>query len=132
MVIALAGYLVENPIHKNLNFLKALGFLSVPAGLVFLQPDLGTALVFGALFVVMTYIGGARVWQIGVLGLAGAAVFALAVKFGVLADYQVARLTAFLNPAGRLGPRLPGGAVKDGYRFRQPHRQGIGRNGYAG
>ena len=98
VVIALAGYLVENPIHKNLNFLKALGFLSVPAGLVFLQPDLGTALVFGALFVVMTYIGGARVWQIGVLGLAGAAVFALAVKFGVLADYQVARLTAFLNP----------------------------------
>lgn len=100
VVLALAGYLVENPIHKNLNFLKALGFLAVPAGLVFLQPDLGTALVFGALFVVMTYIGGARVWQIGLLGLAGAAAFALSVKLGILADYQVARLTAFLNPEG--------------------------------
>ena len=98
VVIALAGYLVENPIHKNLNFLKALVFLSIPAGLVFLQPDLGTALVFGAVFVVMAYIAGAKVWQIGALGLAGVGAFALAVKLGVLADYQVARLTAFLNP----------------------------------
>lgn len=100
MVVALAGYLVQRPIHQNKNFLKALGFLAVPAGLVFLQPDLGTALVFGALFVAMAYIGGATIFQIGLLGVAGIALFGLAVKIGVLAEYQVARLTAFLDPAG--------------------------------
>lgn len=98
VVVALSGYLVQKPIHENKNFLKALGFLAVPAGLVFLQPDLGTALVFGALFVAMAYIGGARIRQIAVLGVAGAALFALAVQLGILAEYQVARLTAFMNP----------------------------------
>ncbi|MGF1470286.1 MAG: rod shape-determining protein RodA [Rubrobacteraceae bacterium] len=100
VVVVLAGYMAENPIHKTKNFLKALGFLAVPAVLVFLQPDLGTALVFGALFVAMAYIGGARVLQLGALAAAGGVLFALAVRLGVLADYQVARLTAFLNPEG--------------------------------
>ena len=100
VVVALAGYLVQKPIHETKNFLKALGFLAIPAGLVFLQPDLGTALVFGALFVAMAYIGGARIRQIAALGIVGAALFALAVKVGVLAEYQVARLTAFLDPTG--------------------------------
>lgn len=100
VVVALAGYLVQKPIFETKNFLKALGFLAIPAGLVFLQPDLGTALVFGALFVAMAYIGGARIRQIAALGVAGAALFALAVKLGILAEYQVARLTAFLDPTG--------------------------------
>ena len=100
VVVALASYLVQKPVHENKNFLKALGFMALPAGLVFLQPDLGTALVFGALFVAMAYIGGARIRQIGVLTVAGAALFALAVKLGVLAEYQIARLTAFLDPTG--------------------------------
>ena len=100
VVVALAGYLVQKPIHETKNFLKALAFLAIPAGLVFLQPDLGTALVFGALFVAMAYIGGARMLQLGALGLAGAALFVLGIKLGILAEYQVARLTAFLDPAG--------------------------------
>lgn len=100
VVIALAGYLVQRPIHQNKNFLKALGFLCIPAGLVFLQPDLGTALVFGALFVSMSYIGGARIRQIGALAVGGGVLFALAVKLGIFAEYQVARLTAFMDPNG--------------------------------
>lgn len=100
VVVALAGYLVEKPIHDNINFLKTLGFLCIPAALVFLQPDLGTALVFGAVFVAMTYIGGARIYQIAALGVAGLAGSFAAVKMGLLADYQVARLTAFLDPEG--------------------------------
>ena len=100
MVVVLAGYIVENPINKNKNFLKALALITVPTMLVFLQPDLGTALVFGAMFVTMAYIGGARILQLGALGLAGAAVTYLAIKVGILADYQVARLTAFLDQSG--------------------------------
>lgn len=100
MVVVLAGYIVENPINKNKNFLKALALITVPTMLVFLQPDLGTALVFGAMFVTMAYIGGARILQLGALGVAGAAVTYLAIKVGILADYQVARLTAFMDQSG--------------------------------
>lgn len=100
MVVVLAGYIVENPINQNKNFLKALALITVPTMLVFLQPDLGTALVFGAMFVTMAYIGGARILQLGALGVAGAAVTYLAIKVGILADYQVARLTAFMDQSG--------------------------------
>ncbi len=122
MVVALAGYLVQKPVHKTKNFLKALGLMAVPAGMVFLQPDLGTALVFGALFVAMVYIGGARIRQIGALGLAGAVLFALAVRFGVLAEYQVARLTAFLDPTG---------SSELGYQVAQS-KMAIGSGGFTG
>lgn len=122
VVIVLAGYLVEKPIHKNKNFLKALGFLSIPALLVFLQPDLGTALVFGALFVAMAYIGGARILQIGALAVVGAGLFTLAVRLGVLAEYQIARLTAFLDPEG---------ATDLGYQVAQS-KMAIGSGGFTG
>ncbi|HZY66421.1 MAG TPA: rod shape-determining protein RodA [Rubrobacteraceae bacterium] len=122
VVVVLAGYLVEKPIHETRNFLKALGLLAVPAGLVFLQPDLGTALVFGALFVAMAYIGGARILQIGALAAAGAALFAFAVKFGVLAEYQIARLTAFLDPEG---------TTDLGYQVAQS-KMAIGSGGFTG
>src|ERR671916_2241003 len=84
MVIVLAGYFAEKPVGEHTVFLKALGILAVPALLVFLQPDLGTALVFGAIFVVMSYIAGARLIQLAALGVAGAVGAVAAVKLGIL------------------------------------------------
>src|SRR5215210_7945050 len=98
MVIVLAGYFAEKPVGEHLVFLKALGILSIPALLVFVQPDLGTALVFGAIFVSMSYIAGAKLIQLAVLLAAGAGAAILAVKMNILEDYQVARLTAFSDP----------------------------------
>jgi rod shape determining protein RodA len=98
MVIVLAGFFSEVYVGDPLNFLKGLGIVAVPALLVFLQPDLGTALVFGAIFFTMAFIAGARIWQLGVLTAAGILSFVLAVKLKFLEEYQVARLTTFLNP----------------------------------
>jgi rod shape determining protein RodA len=98
MVIVLAGYFAEKSVGDYLVFLKALGILSVPALLVFTQPDLGTALVFGAIFVSMAYIAGARLIQLAGLVAAGTVAAILAVKLKILEDYQVARLTAFSDP----------------------------------
>lgn len=98
MVIVLAGYVADNYAGNGATFLRALALISVPALLVFAQPDLGTALVFGAIFLVVAFIGGAKLWQIGGLLALGAALSALAVRLGLLADYQVARLTAFISP----------------------------------
>ena len=100
MVVVLAGYFAEKPVGEHGVFVKALCILSVPGVLVFVQPDLGTALVFGAIFVVMAYVAGARLIQLG--GLAAATVLSavLAVKLHILEPYQVARLTAFMNSGG--------------------------------
>jgi rod shape determining protein RodA len=98
MVVVLAGYFAEKPVGEHFVFLKALGIISVPAALVFLQPDLGTALVFGAVFVSMAYIAGASVIQLGGLTAVGLAAAVLAVKLKFMPEYQVARLTAFSDP----------------------------------
>jgi len=98
MVIVLAGYFAERAIGEHTIFLKALGIFAVPAVLVFMQPDLGTALVFGAVFIAMAYIAGARLSQLAGLVAAGVVGAVLAVRLKVLEEYQVARLTAFLDP----------------------------------
>jgi rod shape determining protein RodA len=100
MVIVLAGYFAEKSVGDHLVFLKALGILSVPALLVFTQPDLGTALVFAAIFVSMAYIAGARIIQLAGLAAAGAVAAVLAVRLKILEDYQVARLTSFVDCEG--------------------------------
>jgi rod shape determining protein RodA len=71
--------------------------------LILLQPDLGTALVFGAIFVIVTFTAGARLWQLLGLGAAGAGVAYVAVRFGILREYQIARLTSFTNPESSPG-----------------------------
>jgi rod shape determining protein RodA len=100
MVIVLAGFLADRRVSDNRTFLKALLILALPALLVFAQPDLGTALVFGAVFFVITFVAGAKLYQLGLLVAAGAGAFALMVRLGILEDYQIARLTAFLDPEG--------------------------------
>ena len=100
VVVVLAGSFSEHRAADTKTFLKSLGILGVPALLVFAQPDLGTALVFGAVFFAMAFIGGARLQQLGLLVVSGIVLFALALKLGILQEYQVARLTAFLDPTG--------------------------------
>lgn len=105
MIIVLAGFFAEKAVGEHGVFLKALGIISVPGLLVLVQPDLGTATVFGAVFLIMAYVAGARLIQLGGLVLATVISAVLAVKAGILEEYQVARLTSFMNPndAGTAG-----------------------------
>ncbi len=71
----------------------------VPLALVMLQPDLGTAVVMGMIVLGILAVAGTRLsWLAGLLGTAalGAAV---AIKVGVLDQYQIDRLLAFANPS---------------------------------
>ncbi|AHY46818.1 rod shape-determining protein RodA [Rubrobacter radiotolerans] len=99
MVLVLAGYFAERTVADTSTFIKALGLLAVPGALVFIQPDLGTALVFGASFIAMAYIGGARFSQLAAIAGSAALAAYVVIRFGFLHEYQVARLTAFWNPA---------------------------------
>lgn len=79
--------------------LLAAGLLVLPPlGLIMLQPDLGSALVLLAASLGVGIAANVRArWLVGLL-LAGALGAVLAVKAGVLADYQLARFAAFAHP----------------------------------
>ena len=97
-IVVLAGYVAENSFAQNMTFLKALGILSVPTLLVLAQPDLGTAMVFGAIFVAVVFVGGAKWYQLAGLFAAGCVAVFVAIEFRILEDYQIARLTSFIDP----------------------------------
>jgi rod shape determining protein RodA len=78
----------------------------VPAGLIMLQPDLGTMLVLSAtVFGVIAVSGARRSWLSG-LAVVGVTASFLAVTLGVLKSYQIDRFMAFTNPM--LDPRGAG------------------------
>jgi len=99
VVMALAVLLapVTEATVRWLKIAKALAIAAVPAALVFVQPDLGTALVFGFVTVVMLFVAGTSVRQIVFLIVVGLIAVLAALELGVLHEYQVARLTGFLN-----------------------------------
>lgn len=106
LVVALAGFAVDRSRRLGERettarlMLLALG----PAALVMVQPDLGTSLVYVALSFSMLFIAGTPGRQLGgLVGLFAVAtvivlVAAPAVGVHVLKDYQVQRLTGFVNP----------------------------------
>ncbi len=124
VVVVLAGYFSDNRLGEDKTFLKALGIIALPALLVFVQPDLGTTLVFGAVFFVMAFVGGAKLYQLGLLVASGVALSALALWFEFIEEYQVARLTAFLDPAAA-------GLTEEGYQVFQS-KIAIGSGGLTG
>ena len=93
--------------------LLALGLIAVPFALIMLQPDLGSAMVLAcAAFGVLITADVAARWTVGLI-VVGVLVAVVAVKAGVLADYQLARFRAFAHP---------GADVKgDGYNVAQAH-----------
>lgn len=78
---------------------------AIPAALVFMQPDLGTSLVYGVITLAVLYIAGTKWQHFAVLGALVAAavtvvlVVAPAMGKPILQDYQQDRLTAFLSPS---------------------------------
>jgi rod shape determining protein RodA len=110
-VLALAGFLAERSrrLNEPRTTLTAVGLALVPIFLVFLQPDFGSALVYCAALGAMLLVAGTPWTHLGALAAAGAAVAVLllgvlpAAGVPVLKQYQVDRLTGFLNPASDPG-----------------------------
>ena len=76
---------------------QTVALLLVPSALIFLQPDLGTMLVFGFVTVVMLFAAGANVRQLALLAVGAVLAIVVAFQLDVLKDYQLDRLTGFLN-----------------------------------
>jgi len=79
------------------------GIAAVPAGIVFLQPDLGTSLVYAAITVAILWVAGQPITHFIVAGTVVVTLVALvlyilpAAGVNVLKPYQVDRLTAFVD-----------------------------------
>ena len=64
-------------------------------GLVFVEPDLGTAIVLGSLALAMYFVAGARLREFAAVGLLAVA---LAFAGAIAQPYRVQRLLVFLDP----------------------------------
>ena len=126
LVLALARYyhsIRPEQVSHLLYLIPPLLMIGAPVGLVFLQPDLGTAALIGATGVAMMFLAGLS-WRLGFLGLVAIIIGAfLAFKFHLLHDYQLARIFTFLDPE-----RDPLG---QGYHMLQS-KTGIGSGGLVG
>ncbi len=92
--------------------LAALGLAAGPMLLVFVQPDLGTTLVYGAALAATLFFAGTR-WThlaalavVAVVGAVGVLWLAPAAGTPILKPYQTERLTSFLHP-----DKAPAGAT---------------------
>ena len=77
---------------------KAIALATAPLLLILLQPDLGTALVFGAITLAVLSVSGTQARYLLLLAAVVVAISAGVLKSGVLQDYQKDRLTTFLDP----------------------------------
>jgi rod shape determining protein RodA len=102
IIIGIAMLLSErthnNDAPTNQEVLKALGVAAIPLLLILAQPDMGTVFIISASVVTMLAVSGAPTrWVVGLILLALIGGF-VAVKAGVISDYQVKRLQSFVDP----------------------------------
>ncbi len=106
-VLALAGFLAERSrrVGSSRTVLTTVGLAAIPMGLVFIQPDLGTAMVYAAALLAVLFVAGVRWLHLAAMGvlaaLAVVSVLWLLPSQGVqvLKPYQVKRITGFTNPS---------------------------------
>jgi rod shape determining protein RodA len=98
IIITLAKHLTDRPgpYQSVWDLAPFLGHVAIPMLLIFRQPDLGTALVYGAIFIGMLYAAGARRRDLATLGAAGVVLVPILWRF--LKEYQRRRLLAFVHP----------------------------------
>jgi rod shape determining protein RodA len=102
MIITLSQFYVERykQMDSIITVFKSMLHLGVIAGLVVIQPNLGTTIVFVVIWGTITWAAGLRIKHIAMLGAAG--LMLLPVGFTQLQPYQLERITNFLFPSQEL------------------------------
>jgi rod shape determining protein RodA len=147
-VLALAAFVADRAkrIRDLRTVLECIALSVPPILLVFLQPDIGTALVYGAAVAAVMFVAGTRWLHLAVLagialiGILSILWFLPAVGVQVLKPYQQSRLTGFTHPdsdpqgatynikqsitavgAGGLGGRGPKEATQTAFNYLPEH-----------
>jgi rod shape determining protein RodA len=99
IVLAGARFYAELPPGETHSFRAlwpGLALMAIPAALVMLQPDLGTALAITAGGITVMFLAGLPMWWFVSAGLSGLA--AIPILFQFLHDYQQKRILIFMDP----------------------------------
>jgi len=98
LILMLAAFCAAHREHFGLRrVVTAVVIAGLPLALVLLQPDLGTALVLGAIAFAILTVAGTKGRYLAILALLVATGAVGAVRLGVLEQYQVDRLTVFID-----------------------------------
>ncbi|MDP4804039.1 MAG: rod shape-determining protein RodA [Candidatus Nanopelagicales bacterium] len=122
----------EEPTSRDILWSIVAG--AAPIAIILVQNDTGTVLVMGAIVLSLIAISGAPTkWVIGMIGGAVISIM-LAIQLGLLKEYQVQRLTSFINPGDDLGSAaynanqariaIGGGGIQGYGLFAGPQTQG--------
>jgi rod shape determining protein RodA len=96
MILSERSHDSDEPTSKDV--MQSLAIAAIPVLLIILQPDMGTILIISAAVVTIIAVSGAPArWVAGLLLLAVLGGF-IAVKAGVISEYQVNRLQTFVDP----------------------------------
>lgn len=96
LVLAFAFFLRQFPPKSIKNIAINVLTFAVPVLLIFKQPDLGTALVTSSIWISQMFISGVSYGLIALAGVVGIAFLEYLPR--ILHDYQLARLTTFIDP----------------------------------
>src|ERR671932_1859970 len=118
LVVALSAFVVDRirRLHDKETTSRILLLAILPAMLVVMQPDLGSGMVYLSIACAILFVAGTRWTHFLVIGLVtatsivGVLVVGPAAGVHVLKQYQVDRLTAFVNPTD--DPRRQGYQLK--------------------
>jgi len=84
-IVLLAGVLARHPVERPVDLVRPTALISLPWLLVFIQPDLGTSLVFGAVLLVMLFWSGMPgAWLLLLLSPLATAIVAGTLPWGLL------------------------------------------------
>jgi rod shape determining protein RodA len=121
MVLSERTHNNDQPTHHDV--MRALLIAAVPILFILLQPDMGTVFIISVAIVTIIAVSGAPIrWVAGLL-IVGVLGSFTAVKVGVISDYQVKRLQAFVDPNSD--------SQGSGYQLRQA-RITVGSGGFIG
>jgi rod shape determining protein RodA len=106
-VLFLAGFLADRArrLGETTTVLQAIGYAAIPMLLVFVQPDVGTAMVYAVALAAVLFVAGTRWTHLAVLGGVAVALALLVLwilpsaGIHVLKPYQQQRITGFTHPS---------------------------------